>query len=720
MRDKVLLALVACIFMIGGVSASLGTPSKVNVDSGSEFFSGYDDKVIKLEWTADSFDSSQVCVPADEISDRISTGEVKDEVCIKIDSKTSKAEYNIRDGGRQDYHRVNPKTNQWDWCLSSFCTAYPDAPSLEEREQIYKDWVRNNCDDWDGDGSIAYALDKWITGYLDDEQHARAYCVDEGSVEAHVGEIESGFTEIMSTTFTVQDTSKTLSNTDIGEGKSATFGNDIKINFEGGLESGYNFPTPTDELVAFHETKLNGFRVVRKSRYNDYKDMKSNVESLTTMEQWMEGNTNEERIVDTSLNQIADSTDVYTESEFYSGEFSGSDKLSNGVLTLEGNQMGSYPVFEVVIKADSLRYFIPEATPEILDTQGTEVKEGSTSNIQVTVGNKDSATGEGDFSAVISSCTSGFTSSGISKDVNLQPGESTTVDLGVSYAEDSDQKENSGTCTVQVDNLRDSSETVTRDVSVTGIQSNSCEPGSYSYVTNSDETKTIYKCSSDGQSKSEVDVCGSEERVKTFSDGSMSCVQKSDSLTEKCGDNVDNDGDGKIDENCGDNQTGGSGDTKKIWIPTQGNTECISQVVSKGTQVDPSYSSKDKCQQAISGNIGCAISTPDVIPLTDAEEVDLICGKNKVYANVVLTLIVGLMLGGLGYRAGRKIDDKGENTFTVGFGAGMFVLGAVIGFAVISVDQAIGFVVVSMVLYLLYKVIMSATGAETIKDALLG
>jgi hypothetical protein len=717
---KILLLSVIFASMVAGASASLGSPSEVTVNACSNFFDDCQgtEEVIVMEWTDNQFDSSSVTVSADEINSKLDTGQVEDSFNIRVTGSQSQAVYDIRDGGNEDLRTVDAITNQWRWCRYLPCTEYPDVPSEEERMNIYDEWADNNQDDLDGDGYAPYAGEQNTPTPLNDVLEARVYALRWGSKYANVGDISTDPREEMATTFEVGGVEKTLSNTDIGRGQTANFANQVKINFRGGLESGYNFPIMDDSLVVYNEQRFNGFRIVEKDAVqSEYTSYLGNVETLQNLRDWRDdGGTTEQAIEQGVKNKLQEVTQEYSQSELYDHEYEieGGD-LSDGQITVNGDQQYSYPSFQVWIKGDELQYNIPNAEPEIRSVSAPdEIKEGEPGTISVNVGNKESATGSGDFSVRVTESSQGFTWNGISKQVeNIQPGESDTVDLSISYGEDSSQKRNDGSVTVEVQNLRDTTETVNREVSLTGVQSNNCEPGSYSVQYNEDETKTISQCGSDGQTKEEIATCGAEERVKTLEDGTKTCVEDSDDVEDQPEDDDPNDGSGQ----------------KKVWIPTQGGSRCISQVVDEATQLEPSFDSKKECENSLSGNVGCAIQIPSLNPAAylnptvEPEPTGIICGENKVYANVILTLLIGV----IGVQAGRKIggaidpDDKdAPKTATLILASGLGVLGAVVGFLFISVAQAIGFILVAGLIYAMYKGIMIYTGAEGLKQLITG
>jgi hypothetical protein len=248
----------------------------------------------------------------------------------------------------------------------------------------------------------------------------------------------------------------------------------------------------------------------------------------------------------------------YSDSEFYSEnklEISG-ESLSEGKITVSSeDNLGVYPRGQVIFKADKVGYFIPDATPEIHGVSPPEViEEGSTRQVEVTV--KNVGSGESDFSASLLDCSEGFTDGGDVVDFDLSPGDQNTKSLDVSFNSGSYSRSTiQGSCTVQVLNNRDATEVLTQGVSLEGKQSTECDPDTYSKehvdvdADGNKETKIFY-CNPEGLVKEEVKVCDDDEEADKQQDGSYVCTTDPDPQEEICGNRIDDDGDGKIDEDC--------------------------------------------------------------------------------------------------------------------------------------------------------------------------
>ena len=566
---KNLLLMAFLLAIVGSVTASMTAPSEVDVESGNQFFNNYDGKVLAFEITADRFDSDQLRIDADDFNAELSEGQVTEGVTLKVDGKENSAIYPVRDGGRGDLRLPDYKRNSYSWGESWRSS----TPGQEERRQSYEDWAGRNCKDLDGDGSIPYKASEWTTGYLEDYINGQVVCVGEQSnVQAQVADISTDPRVEMTTTFNVNGDRKTLSNSDVGQGESYTFGNGIKINFQGGLDAGYNFPVADDSLIAYNNNI--GLRIIEKTKYDsEWSSFKSDAESfekLGNIDSYYnpdkDASQNWENSYESNAQSKAEQViSEYDQSEFFDHEsdISGS-RLGDAEVKVTGNRYANYPRFMVYVKADEVGYFIPEATPEITSVSAPQLEEGDSGYIDVSV--KNTGSGEGDFSARITSCSDGFTYVDTNRELSVSPGETGSVSLGVSFNSGSyDSQYIEGSCDVEVQNLRDNSEIDSSSVSLTGEQSNECDPGSQSTEINENGNYEIYECGSDGLERSLVTTCGDGERATQKSDGSYECVTPAE---EKDGDDSPSDP-GNSSPNTG---SGGSGESCLIDTEVPGLT----------------------------------------------------------------------------------------------------------------------------------------------------
>lgn len=564
---------IVFVLIAGTASASLGSPSSVKIDSGNSFFQNYDGKVIVLEWTADSFTGSEtVTVEPNDVNSKIK-GEIKEPVTLKMSNKDSFATYEIRDGGRTDVRELEYAYNQWYWGKKLIT-----APDLSKRKDTYDKWARQNCEFVRGE-NIWYK-NEWLTGFLNDNVNGEVICSKLGTKIAEIGEIESTPEETMKATFTLsagrKSSSVTVGNTYSSEVSKSlgtkNLGSFAKIDFKGGLESGYNFPNPDDELVAQSNKFSNNWRIIQNTESEQYgtsySEYLSWIDSQDTEDRYSNVLTNpndgitEKSVESTSERKASDAVEKYSDSEFYSNnlKFKGSS-ISDGAIKLDAGRSGSYPQFRVILKADEVSYTIPDATPQIVSssTVNDKIREGQRGTVEFSV--KNVGNGRGSFTATMQ-CGSNFEAVDSRENFNgMSAGETRSGTLQYTFTSGSNQNPSaSSVCEITVENVQDDQETVSTQVEVKGEQEKQCTPNRHiTNVVDSDndgklETQ-ILKCGSDGLTKTKVKTCDDDERAKRISSDKFTCKKEVDPTPEICGDDIDNDNDGKVNENppCGGN-----------------------------------------------------------------------------------------------------------------------------------------------------------------------
>lgn len=671
-----ILAFMSVIFL-GSVSASLGSPGEVRVQSSEGFFSD-GGKVILFEWTGDSFDNSCVNVPSEEINSRISEGTVSEDVEICMSNKNTKAQFSLRDGGREDASPVNYKFNEWGWGESLI-----QAPGSQERLASYREWASNNCEDIDGkpgEGKVRY-FGGWstngedVTGqqgsdgasYFVRENEetwgltlgADQACVSQYAEEMYqVAEIESTPQILMENTFSFNGEEKTISN----KNPSITFsqgGEDVaKFRFQGGLETGWNFPQPDDEMVAFNNDQ--GAFIISRDSYSQYQSHLDNAET-SRAEDLAWGRASESQLEQDSREEINSIFKQYDNSEFYT-QFQNDDRkiewntnTEGGVVELDAeNRETTSSSILVAVKADSVNYEIPEATPYIEDVSNPTIREGRNGFITAEVGNRQDATARGNFNVFLDACQSPLNAPDESVQVSPAPGETSTVQLQVSGLYGSlDQQSTQASCDVVVENLRNTDETVSQSSLVTVEQESECgdlSQGEETAQINQNGNWEILACS--GAQLEQVKECQSGYKAVEVSPGDYEC-QENPQDEEKCGNDIDDDGDGLVDENCG-----GSGEQLR-WISNQAETACVSNVYQNDNIPQNSFESKDSCESYYGFGDGgevCIIDIERQVVPGYKVNYEAGCMSSGLYT-VIQGIMAVLTAGVLGLAGMRKTAD---------------------------------------------------------------
>lgn len=574
---KLLVLSVLLVLAVGGASASLGSPSSVEIDSDNSFFDGYNGEVIVLEWSADSFTGSEkVTVDPSDINSEV-TGEVDDSVTLRMENKDSFATYEIRDGGRTDVKELEYAYNEYYWGKKLIT-----APPKSERNDDYDEWAKENCESIQGE-NIWYK-NEWLTGYANENVYGEVICSTYGTKVAEIGEIESTPEETMKAEFKVEvgaesdsvTVGNTYSTSVSDELETESIGRFAKIDFKGGLESGFNFPNPDDELVAQSNRFDDNWRIIQNtesdrfgtsySEYLDWVDDQDTEERYKNVLENPDDGITESEVEDTSETKADDAVEKYDNSEFYSDDlkFTG-DSPSDGSVKLDAGRSSSYPQFRVIVKADEVGYEIPEATPSIVSAQtvNDRIREGQRGTIEFSVRNV--GNGQGSFSATMQ-CGGNFEAIDARDNMNgVGAGESRQGSLQYTYTSgSSSEPQDSSVCSLEVQNVQDADDEVDTDVTVKGEQEPEGIPNRHvTNVVDSDndgklETQ-ILEYGSDGLTTSLVKTCDDDERAKRLSAEEFVCNEQIDPQPEICGDGIDNDNDGQIDESppCSSNVGGG-------------------------------------------------------------------------------------------------------------------------------------------------------------------
>lgn len=544
----------AFIFLsLVGLGSSFSSYSSVDVDADHGFFEDYDDEVIVMEFTANDFDATEIHVDADDISSEIE-GEVTEDVVISIENKESYARYPLREHEEVPAYEIAEE--EWEWGATA------TAPDQDERVDEYWDWANPSlpgddagaCDDINNDGNIDMYIDEWTEYSITIlSLYGQTNCWSESSDNiANVMEIQSSEEEVQEMEIDVNGESVVISNADIGEGRTATVDDFVKFNWRGGYETGYNFPTPVTEKVAYNNDR--GFWFVERESVES--GLQSYRDGMFDMldHQYVNG--------DKEIGELEDDVNAHIEYEILD-EYEQSEFLEDGrtvdevfetdhttvedsVIEIQGDRMGSFPTVDVVLKAEELNYQVPEGEPEIsYVNDDITIQEGETGIIEVGVENV--GDGRGNFEVRIDECTDNFSPGGSGIGIQPDAGETEEAGLQVVTSSDEEQETYTGTCTIEVDNLRDPDTTLTYDANLEGQQLDECEAGEqFREYDVSTGTYEIWECNEEGTATEIVQECD-EGEIAEPQNGEYECVDEDESDTR----------DGREgDDSRGDDETG--------------------------------------------------------------------------------------------------------------------------------------------------------------------
>lgn len=529
---KLAIFLTLTVLVVGLGSAAVTSVDKISFRSNSDFFSG---EVFAISMTSDfSTDRISVTLSSSELS-AAADGETDQSLSIDVTSQETFAEFPTR----QD---------------SGFA---PIAPldlvrHRSDTKSQRNSWAENNCYDIEQDGSVEYYYAS-ITelDYTNDPSPFYDYLTYCSVVSGQLGQVGkfSSANKIFRTEWKVDASGKPtqtaiVTNGDGGAGARTRIGEHVIVDWEGNLGTGDGPPSIGDSLVM---QKGNEFRIIKEPRYQDWQQYVENklfdkYEKFAAYDRdsTKDRDTVDQEVESTLEQKREEAEQVFSDSQLFGGTFSGSS-FEDAQLKVDLEQSIAYPSFTIYVDgAEYVTVEKPTGTPRIVDVSGDRFGEFDRGSISATVKNVGEA--EGSFSARVTGCGSHFSAAGTEITRTLDPGETTTYTFEVSFSGDSEVTEQ---CSIEVTNQVGSS--VSKSVSLTGVPDNQCKPGSR-IPKILDGRHVIFECGKDGQELRRIETCGEKERAARVN-GKLQCV--ANDRLEVCGNNEDDDGDGKTDENCG-------------------------------------------------------------------------------------------------------------------------------------------------------------------------
>lgn len=561
------------LLLLPTVSATVTSADIVEYQSeGSQFFDG---PVILLSTTS-NYDTNKFHFQLDnrDLQERLGVdGEVRDQITVEVTNQKTEAVYTLRDTGQTPVYKFEPLSGRID------IDDWNDYTEDEKRQIIETSRFQDQCYDISRDGEfggdgIDYVYKTVFEGWTD--KKLEVYCVKSGVPLGNVGEIASNPRDVFSTEWVARNGNgvierATISNGDMGSSVTKQLGPNVKVMFSGAASTGRNSPTPTDEMVLHNND--DGFKIIERGEYRDYVNT---IDVSQKLVYWAKGQIPKENVVGDLNTKAVEAADQHDSSEFVpesgtsdsevnvTGRDDRGSSLGNGEIRLQIGKL-LYPEYTVAARAcrhqpgDTCNAFVriekTVGVPEIISSSGTEFSELQPGEASVTYENVGETAGR--FEARVAQCGGSFSWSGIAEVSRVDAGDTRTEYLPISFSTtDTSQSTFSNQCTLQVKELT-TGETVSTTVNVEASQENDCTPDKkfrdWEVVTEDGENLkkyTVYKCNSTGTDATEVKTCDPGDVAEPQTDGSYQCVNNGGGDTEICGNNVDDDGDGKTDENC--------------------------------------------------------------------------------------------------------------------------------------------------------------------------
>lgn len=349
------------------------------------------------------------------------------------------------------------------------------------------------------------------------------WCVKINEKLATVGQFKNKFTRA-ETDWTVTAEGKspqkaTISNSDIGDGKSSSIGDRVFVQWQGFAGTGKSCPL-TEDSIPIHSNNFNdGWKVASRGNYDSYARFHSQISDK--IGDWSDGRLTTENFR-SQLSSFANGA-IQSDSDF-GGFRTISSSVSNGKISVDLGEQIVYPQFRLIIDADYLELDIPSGEPELSKDflgkclPGKEVKftEGSAGILKVEANNI--GEGEGGFNVRVVSCSNGFSSSTPSRELILDEGDSKIIDFQIIGSTTQNQAKLTGSCTIEMkESLTQETDTCVFDTELTQIRE--CPPPEFSCGVNDAGFHTIRECNSQGTGLDLIETCLAGEVCRPTLDG---------------------------------------------------------------------------------------------------------------------------------------------------------------------------------------------------------
>jgi len=505
----------------------------ITYNSNNEFFDG---TVFAISVAADqSTDKIDIFLGKEKLSEK-TDGEVQQDLQIDFTEQSTSLQYS-----------TSPS--------SELVNVYTFTPYNQEGFSSADDAIaaiKSNCFDLNGngEGSGVYNYETSSTSY-------EIYCYTQDKYLGTPAFLDNP-EEIFSTKAELKASGKvkqtaTLSNGDTGSGVITNLGSHAKIRWNGGLDTGASTPD-NSRVYALHGNRYSGsWRIIGETAYDDYSTYLEGGQAFQALQDWADGANSGWQIVERLNNRAWDAAEVDTTSDLAYTTVTDSS-YSSGQFSYDTEDLLVYPMFTVYVDSGENGYIEtskPTGEPDIVSTSSTTIPESGTGTISATVENAGEA--QGSFSGRLTGCDDGFVFSDTQTTKTVYPGQSISFDFDVSFQSTSrEQGEITGSCEVEVQDTG-SAVSDSTSISVTGEQISECTAGHEKRFLNTNDRWEIHVCKDNEQGWEKRKTCAEGKKAVAQSGNTFACEDKPDDGDDEeiCGNSVDDDGDGKVDENCG-------------------------------------------------------------------------------------------------------------------------------------------------------------------------
>ena len=548
MLNKKIVLFSMVMFLLGATGAVLSI-NEINYYSDHEF--GSTGQVFQIATTVDTgtdrvnlYDFDGLYVDQDELSDETDDSQAISNIEIRTENLNTWADYPIFDHSGETPHTIELRefdlghleSHHYDRGLTSV------QITDEGKDYLTSEGMDRGCIDASNDGQWdgVYHLRIGVLNVGVD-----AFCATEGeSLADSIGRMQSPEEkfefDLVADNNVGQVCRETFSNNDVGTGGSEIMCNNmIQAQFQGSAGVGTNPPWTDNELVMHSNdwSETDGLRVTDRSQYerwnsymeqsleNDIRDYYYEQDELIPEQR---ANTRAREAVSWQDDGIWGNRDRL---EFRDGS------LSDGNIALEsweGSDELLFPIMTILVEAGPNSFAVLEQVsgePEITDITEVEVGEADSTSFDVTVENI--GDNEGEFEVRSDGCTRGSVVTS-AKTVNLDVGETSTLDFLVSDLSTGTEEEISGECEfVATDTSSQETSSISGDFTL--VQDQHCTPNS-EFRSFEDGEWTIKECDSSGLDSTIVERCGDEAVAQTVDD-ELQCVSQGEPIqppTSEC------------------------------------------------------------------------------------------------------------------------------------------------------------------------------------------
>jgi hypothetical protein len=520
------LPIILGIFLFVIMSASVVQGAVLSIDQAtirSNYF-GFDEAWI-VSMVSDDYTTDYITAYLSPQAIEDASGEeAKQGLNIQVSTKPNYCTYSFKTNtfNYQDVYTVEPiEIKKWMWTQSDL----DELKSLVKSQctDFSRDGYKIQITDLNSDGSLWTAGD-YVYGSSAWLFQAKVYCV---KLNEKVGTVAQPIdkTIIAESDWTVQAEgktaeTKTISNSDAGEGRSTKIGNNVWIQWQGNLGTGEDCPDVSN-LIGIHDNAFaQGWKLGSRDDYNTYSSYLTNGIKQQIRE-YAESSYPEDyaTVFKNRANAIArdvvDEESGFTYSVLDTSYYSGKVKIDLGRQIV-------FPLFRLIIDADYLEIEIPTGVPAIDSV--TDVKFTKGLSGQVTAVIRNAGDGKGGFTTRIKDCTNGFSSSSSPIGSTLEAGATKTLQFNVIGSSTSTSQTVTGVCTLEVKESV-TGEVATRIFGVEMDQIQQCVPGTTACSVDDLGRDVIKRCNSAGTIYEIVDTCSSGEECRLTQTGAI-CQEK--------------------------------------------------------------------------------------------------------------------------------------------------------------------------------------------------